>query len=310
MLLIRLGFCLLNLESYFMRIFAVLLLLVISSVSNAEPVDTLPTLMSSDLALTEVADKKAQLKDKGRITKELAYSSPLDKNQVSTWCQRRIPEVINSFSSGPDKLVSIGECTCKIISTVSVEELYECEFPYSYRDTSQLVENTRKPAQPQKKREKNAATASQGLVLPNNKKTEVTAEEQKKLDAEKKAQLAAEKAQKEKEQTESEERQKLEEKRQADINDSQKRHSCRQIVTATATANTETDAKAQIYLESLGKTGVTATGDPYTVVSSTITCKKQTTKINLEYKCIGKQVNNVRSIAECGSSTDSQEASK
>jgi hypothetical protein len=292
-----------------MRIFAVFLLLVISSVSNAEPVDTLPADTSSDLAFMEVADKKAQSKGKGRIMKELAYSSPLDKNQVSTWCQRRVPEVMESFSSGPDKLVSIGECTCKIIGTASMEELYQCEFPYSYRDTSQSVESTPKPAKPQKKREKNAAAASQGLALPNNKKTGIT-DEQKKLDAEKKAQLAAEKAQKEKEQAESEERQKLEEKRQAGINDSQKRHSCRQIVTATGTAYTEADARAQIYLESPGETGVTGAGDPYTVASSTITCKKQTTKTNPEYKCIGKQVNNVRSIAECGSNADSQEVSQ
>lgn len=288
-----------------MRIFAVLLL-VISSVSNAEPVDTTPTVAASDLVLMEVADKK----DKGRVMKELAYSSPLDKNQVSTWCQRRIPEVIDSFSSGPNKLVSIGECACKIIGTVSMEERYECEFPYSYRDASQLIENARKPAQPQKKREKNAAAVSQGLVLPSNKKTGITDDEQKKLDAEKKAQLAAEKAQKEKELAEAEERQKLEEKRQADINDSQKRHSCRHIVTATGNADTEADARAQIYLESPGKTGVTEAGDPYTVASSTITCKKQTTKINPEYKCIGKQVNNVRSIGKCEASANSQGAAK
>jgi hypothetical protein len=291
-----------------MRIFAVLLLLVISSVSNAEPVDTNPTVTSSDLM--EVADKKAELKDKGRIMKELAYSSPLDKNQVSTWCQRRIPEVIDSFSSGPNKLISIGECTCKIIGTVSMEERYECEFPYSYRDASQLIENTQKSAQPQKKREKNVAAVSQSLVLPNNKKTEISGDEQKKLDAEKKTQLAAEKAQKEKEVAEDKERQKLEEKRQADLNKSQKRHSCRHIVTATGNAYTEADARAQIYLESPGKAGITGTGDPYTVVSSTITCKKQTTKTSPEYKCIGKQVNNVRSIGECGSSADSQGSSK
>jgi hypothetical protein len=293
-----------------MRIFAVLLLLVISSASNAEPVDTTPTVSSSDLAYMEVADKKAKLKDKGRIMKELAYSSPLDKNQVSTWCLRRIPEVIDSFLSGPNKLISIGECTCKIIDTVSMEQLFQCEFPYSYRDASQLVENPQKSTQPQKKREKNAAAVSQSLVLPNNKKTGITGDEQKKLDAEKKTQLAAEKAQKEKEVAENKERQKLEEKRQADLNESQKRHSCRHIVTATGNAYTEADARAQIYLESSGKAGITGTGEPYTVVSSTITCKKQTTKINPEYKCIGKQVNNVRSISECGSSADSQESSK
>jgi hypothetical protein len=288
-----------------MRIFVVLLLLVISSASNAEPFDTNPTVIASDLALMEVADKKT----KGRIMKELAYSSPLDKNQVSTWCLRRVPEVIDSFSSGPNKLISIGECTCKIIGTVSMEELYQCEFPYSYRDASQLVESIEKPAQPKKKREKNAAAVSQGLAPPSNKKTEITDDEQKKLDAEKKAQLAAEKAQKEKEQAEIEEKQKLEEKRQAALNDS-KRHNCRRIVTATGTADTEADARAQIYLESPGKTGVTEADDPYTVVSSTITCKKQTTKTNPEYKCIGKQVNNVRSVGECESSADSQGASK
>jgi hypothetical protein len=147
-------------------------------------------------------------------------------------------------------------------------------------------------------------------VLPNNKKTGITGDEQKKLDAEKKTQLAAEKAQKEKEVAENKERQKLEEKRQADLNESQKRHSCRHIVTATGNAYTEADARDQIYLESPGKAGVTEAGDPYTVVSSTITCKKQTTKASPEYKCIGKQVNNVRSISECGSSADSQESSK
>ena len=207
-------------------------------------------------------------------------------------------------------MISIGECTCKTLGTVSMEQQYECEFPYSYSDGSQLAENTQKPAQPQKKREKNAAAVSQDPVPPSNKKTGITGDEQKKIDAEKKTQLAAEKAQKEKEEAEGEERQKLEEKRQADFNDSQKRHSCRHIVTATGNASTEADARAQIQLESSGKTGVTEAGDPYTVVSSTITCKKQTTKINPEYKCIGKQVNNVRIIGECGSSADSQGISK
>lgn len=290
-----------------MRIFAVLLLLVISTVSNAGPVDTNPAVTSSDLVHKEAGEK---LKDTGRIVKELAYSSTLDKNQVSTWCQRRIPEVIDSFLSGPNKLISIGECTCKTLGTVSMEQQYECEFPYSYSDGSQLTENTQKPTQPQKTREKNAAAVSQGLVPKSNKKTEITGDEQKKLDAEKKTQLAAEKAQKEKEIAEGKERQKLEEKRQADFNDSQKRNSCRHIVTVTGNASTEADARAQIQLESSGKTGVTGAGDPYTVVSSTITCKKQTTKVNPEYKCIGKQVNNVRSIGECGSSTDAQGTSK
>lgn len=291
-----------------MRIFAVLLLLVISSASNAGPVDTNPTVTSSDLIHKEKADKEAKLKDKGRIVKELAYSSTLDKNQVSTWCQRRIPEVIDSFSSGPNKLISIGECTCKTLGTVSMEQQYECEFPYSYSDGSQLTEDTQKPAQPQKKREKNAAAVSQGLVPTSKKKIGIADDEQKKLDAEKKTQLAAEKAQKEI--AEGKERQELEEKKQADINDSQKRHSCRHIVTAIGNADTEADARAQIHLESSGKTGVTEAGDPYTVVSSTITCKKQTTKINPEYKCIGKQVNNVRSLGACGSSADSQGSSK
>ncbi|HEY8159028.1 MAG TPA: hypothetical protein VIF10_10040 [Methylobacter sp.] len=292
-----------------MRIFAVLLL-VISSISNAEPVYTNLTVTDSDVVQMEVADKKAKINNKGRVMKELAYSSPLDKNQVSTWCQRRIPEVIDSFSSGPNELISIGECTCKTTGIVSAEQLFECEFPYSYRDDSQLAESVQRPTQPQKKREKNAAAVSQSPLLPDNKKTGITGDEQKKLDDEKKVQLAAEKAQKEKELAESEERQKLEEKRQADISESQKRHSCRYIVTATGNADTEADARAQIYLESPGKTGVTGAGDPYTVASSTITCKKQTTKTNPEYKCIGKQVNNVRSIGECESSADSQGASK
>lgn len=293
-----------------MRKFAVLLLLVISSVSNAGPVDTNPTVTSSDPIHKKTADKEAKLKDAEGIVKELAYSSTLDKNQVSTWCQRRIPEVIDSFASGPNKLISIGECTCKIIgTTVLMEEQYECEFPYSYRDASQVTETTQKPAQPQKKREKNAAAVSKAPAPASNKKIGMTGDERKKLDAEKKLQLAAEKAQREQEIAESKERQKLEEKRQADINDSQKRHSCRRIVTATGNADTEADARAQIHLESSGKTGVTEGGDPYTVVSSTITCKKQTTKINPEYKCIGKQVNNVKSIGACGSS-DSQGASK
>lgn len=289
-----------------MRIFAVLLLLVISSVSNAGPVDTNPAVTSSGLIHREKADKEAKLKDKERIVKELAYSSPLDKNQVSTWCQRRIPEISDSFSSGPNKLISIGECTCKVIGTVSMEQQYQCEFPYSYSDGSQVAESTQKPAQPQKTREKNIAAVSQGLVPTSKKKIGIAGDEQKKLDAEKKTQLAAEKAQKEKEIAEGQEKQKLEEKRQADINDSQKRYSCRHIVTATGNADTEADARAQIQLESSGKTGVTGAGDPYTVVSSTITCKKQTTKVNPEYKCIGKQVNNVRSIGECGSNADSQ----
>lgn len=242
--------------------------------------------------------------------KELAYSSPLDKSQVSTWCQRRIPEVVDSFSSGPNELISIGECTCKIIDAASTEQLFECEFPYSYKDSSQSTENTQRPSQARKKREKNTAAVSPSPVRPSSKKPEITRDEQKKSDDEQKARLAAEQAQKEKELAEAEEKQKLEEKRQADVNDAQKRHSCRYIVTAAGNAYTEADARAQIYLESPGKTGVTAAGDPYTVLSSTITCKKQATKTTPEYKCIGKQVNNVRSINECGSSAESQGASR
>lgn len=55
-----------------MRIFAVLLSLVISNISNAEPVYTNPTVTSS--GLMEVADKKARLKNKGQIMKELVLS--------------------------------------------------------------------------------------------------------------------------------------------------------------------------------------------------------------------------------------------
>lgn len=285
-----------------MRIFAVLLLLVISSVSIADPIDTTT---SPDLIHKVATDKEAKLKAAGRIVKELAYSSTLDKNQVSTWCQRRIPEIIDSFSSGPNKLISIGECTCKILGIVSMEQQYECEFPYSYSDGSQLTENTQKPTQPQKTREKNAAVVSKTPAPTANKKIGISGDEQKKLDADKNAQLAVEKAQKEEA-----DRQKLEEKRLADINDSQKRHSCRHIVTASGNGSTEADARAQIHLESAGNTGITGAGDPYTVDSSTITCKKQTTKATPEYKCIGKQVNNVKSIGACGASTDSQGTSK
>lgn len=285
-----------------MRIFAVLLLLVISSVSNAEPIGTTT---SPDPIQQIATDKEAKLKAAGRIIKELAYSSTLDKNQVSTWCQRRIPEIIDSFSTGPNKLISIGECTCKILGIVSMEQQYECEFPYSYSDGSQLTENIQKPTQPQKNREKNAAAVSKTPAPTSNKKIGISGDEQKKSDADKKAQLAAEKIQKEQA-----DRQKLEEKRLADINASQKRHSCRHIVTATGKADTEADARAQIHLESAGNTGITEVGDPYTVDSSTITCKKQTTKATPEYKCIGKQVNNVKSIRACGASTDSQGTSK
>ena len=65
-----------------MRIFAVLLLLVISSVSNAGPVDTNPTVPSSDLLHKEKADKEAKLKDTGRIVKELAIHQHSIKNKL------------------------------------------------------------------------------------------------------------------------------------------------------------------------------------------------------------------------------------
>jgi hypothetical protein len=247
----------------------------------------------------------AEMKTKGRIVKELAYSSQLDRNQLSTWCQRRVPELGDSFSSGPNKLISIGECTCKVIGAVSMEEQYQCEFPYSYRDftdNAQLAENTQRSTKSEKPRAKKAAAVSQAPVLTRSKETGITAE--------KKTQSAVEKLLTEKEAAEDKEKQKLEEKRPADFNKSQKRHNCRHIITATGNAYTEADARSQIHLEASGKTGVTGLGDPYQVASSAIICKKQTTQINPEYKCIGKQVNNVSQIGECGSSADSQGSSK
>lgn len=122
---------------------------------------------------------------------------------------------------------------------------------------------------------------------------------------------AADKAQQEKDAAEMKKRQQIEDKKVADVlEESKKRHNCKVTVTKTGSANTEAESRAQIHLLPPGATGKNAIGDPYRVVSMSVTCTREATNINPKYDCVGKQVSEVSMVGGCGSSATTKGTSR
>lgn len=79
-------------------------------------------------------DKKAKLKAEGKVVREIIFGDSLDEPQAMTWCERIVPEFLKSMTSTNNKLISMGECSCKPGGeSESLQKEFRCEFPVTYR---------------------------------------------------------------------------------------------------------------------------------------------------------------------------------
>lgn len=79
-------------------------------------------------------DKKAKLKAEGKVVREIIFGDSLDERQAMTWCERIVPEFLKSMTSSNNKLISMGECSCKPGGeSGSLQKEFRCEFPVTYR---------------------------------------------------------------------------------------------------------------------------------------------------------------------------------
>ena len=80
------------------------------------------------------ADKKINLKAKSKVIKERIFDDSLEESQAKTWCKRIVPEFVKSMTSSNNKLISMGECSCKPGSeSESLQQEFRCGFPVTYR---------------------------------------------------------------------------------------------------------------------------------------------------------------------------------
>jgi len=80
------------------------------------------------------ADKKIKLKAKSKVIKERIFDDSLEESQAKTWCKRIVPEFVKSMTSSNNKLISMGECSCKPGSeSESLQQEFRCGFPVTYR---------------------------------------------------------------------------------------------------------------------------------------------------------------------------------
>ena len=80
------------------------------------------------------ADKKAKLKAERKVEKEMIFDDSLDESQAKTWCKRIVPEYVKSTTSSNNKLISMGECSCKPSGeSESLQQEFRCGFPVTYR---------------------------------------------------------------------------------------------------------------------------------------------------------------------------------
>lgn len=82
----------------------------------------------------EKADKEAKLKAEGRIAENSYEGTDLEADQAKTWCSRSLPKLYAEFTSGPNKLLTVGDCSCKANGAVSMQKLFDCKIPYTYRE--------------------------------------------------------------------------------------------------------------------------------------------------------------------------------
>lgn len=69
-----------------------------------------------------------------RIVSTTDSDHQLEEHQTQTWCQKKPQYLRSAFSSGPNKLISVGVCSCKPIGAVSMQQLFKCEIPYTYKE--------------------------------------------------------------------------------------------------------------------------------------------------------------------------------
>ncbi|MEI7993290.1 MAG: hypothetical protein WCH01_00165 [Methylococcaceae bacterium] len=80
------------------------------------------------------ADKKAMLKAERKVEKEMIFDDSLDESQAKTWCKRIVPEYVKSTTSSHNKLISMGECSCKPSGeSESLQQEFRCGFKVTYR---------------------------------------------------------------------------------------------------------------------------------------------------------------------------------
>lgn len=155
-------------------------------------------------------------------------------------------------------------------------------------------------------------TSSIALTLVSN--DSANAETAKASAAAESARIAKEKADKKKQQeTEAAATKAYKEseaQKQALIEKMQKIRACVQTRTSTGDAYTEAEARSRIKLAAAGTTGKNWLGENYRVVSSNISCKKEDSKINPLYRCVGKEVTEVMHSGVCGSNKTSTGVSK
>jgi hypothetical protein len=95
-----------------------------------------PPVLASKKAAAEKAkvDKKTEPKVEGKVVKEMIFGDFLGKNQAMTWCGRLVPQFLKSMATGNNKLISIGECSCKPASDTELpQQEFRCGFPVTYR---------------------------------------------------------------------------------------------------------------------------------------------------------------------------------
>lgn len=69
-----------------------------------------------------------------RIVSTTDSDHQLEEHQTKTWCQKKPRYLRTAFSSGSNKLISVGVCSCKPIGAVSMQQLFKCEIPYTYKE--------------------------------------------------------------------------------------------------------------------------------------------------------------------------------
>ncbi len=79
-------------------------------------------------------EKEATQKTGSRIVKERVFDDSLSESQAKTWCSRIVPQFLKSMETSNNKLISMGECSCKlVIEPGSPQQNFQCGFPVTYR---------------------------------------------------------------------------------------------------------------------------------------------------------------------------------
>lgn len=79
-------------------------------------------------------EKKAKQKTDGRIIKEMIFGDSLKESQAKTWCGRITNQFLKSMETSNNKLISIGDCSCKPGGEPgSLQQDFRCGFPVTYR---------------------------------------------------------------------------------------------------------------------------------------------------------------------------------